>query len=93
MIGSFWRQKLLFCHSTAAYPVKVALEYPYEEYRQQTADGIIHKTDDLVALDIWLTAGLKFRTTDKILCAVRRLPDGQMQRIRAAKGLPPSWRE
>lgn len=76
---------ILFCHSTAAMARELALEYPY-----RLVEG---RTDDHVALDDWLTAGLKFRTTSKTLCGVRRLPMGQMQKMRAAKGLSPSWRE
>jgi glycosyltransferase involved in cell wall biosynthesis len=75
---------ILFCHSTAAMPRKVALEHPY-----RLIEG---RTDDHVALDDWLTAKLKFRTLNKVLCGVRRLPMGQMQAMRDAQGLPPSWR-
>lgn len=75
--------QILFCHSTAAMPKRVALEHPYRDL-----EG---RTDDHVALDDWLTAGLKFRTTSRVLCGVRRLPMGQMQAMRAAKGLPQSW--
>lgn len=81
----FGTGNILFCHSTAAMPKRVALDHPY-----RLIEG---RTDDHVALDDWLTAGLKFRTTAKVLCGVRRLPTGQMQAMRAAKGLPPSWRE
>ncbi len=75
---------ILFCHSTAAYPKKVAENHPYR--------FIERRTDDHVALEDWLNAGLKFRTSKNVLCGVRRLPMGQMQDMRAAKGLPPSWR-
>ncbi len=81
----FLANQFLFCHSTCAYPKKVALKHPY-----RLIEG---RTDDHVALDDWLTAGLKFRTANKVLCGVRRLPMGQMQEMRAAQGLPPSWRE
>jgi hypothetical protein len=81
----FEQGDILFCHSTAAMPKDVAMKHPY-----RLVEG---RTDDHVALDDWLTAGLKFRTTSKTLCGVRRLPMGQMQAMRAAKGLPPSWRE
>ncbi len=81
----FLANEFLFCHSTCAYPKRVALKHPYRD-----VEG---RTDDHVALDDWLTAGLKFRTASKVLCGVRRLPMGQMQAMRAAQGLPPSWRE
>ena len=82
-----------FCHSTCAYPARIADEYPYHEYVADEGEQTIHKTDDLCALEDWTGAGLKFRKSNKILCAVRRLPRGQMQAIRVAKGLPPSWRQ
>ena len=82
-------KNVLFCHSTAAYPKRIADKYPYIELER---DGLSY-TDDLAALDSWLNAGLKFRTSKKPLVGVRRLPQGQMQKIRASKGLPPSWRQ
>lgn len=80
----FDKGNVLFCHSTSAYPKQIAKKYPY-----RLVEG---RTDDHVMLDDWLVAGLKFRTLGKVLCGVRRLPMGQMQAMRAAKGLPPSWR-
>jgi glycosyltransferase involved in cell wall biosynthesis len=75
---------MLFCHSTAAYTKKFAVKYPYPE-----ANGM---TDDLAALDLWTQKNRVFRTSNRVLCGVRRLPMGQMQQIRAMKGLPPSVR-
>ena len=76
---------LLFCHSTTAYTKETAFSVPY-----RYVEG---RTDDHVALEDWLNAGLKFRTIKRPLCFVRRLPMGQMQKIRASMGLPPSWRQ
>lgn len=81
----FLANQILFCHSTCAYPKRIAQKYPYRDL-----EG---RTDDHVALDDWLSAGLKFRTLNRVLCGVRRLPMGQMQAMRASKGLGPSWRE
>ena len=75
---------MLFCHSTAAYPREFAMKYPYRD--------VPHMTDDLAALDDWTERGCTFRTSNRVLCGVRRLPMGQMQKIRASKGLPQSWR-
>ena len=75
---------MLFCHSTAAYTKKFAKENPYPD-----ANGM---TDDLAALDEWTNTGKTFRTSNRVLCGVRRLPMGQMQQIRRAKGLPASVR-
>ena len=80
----FEEGNILFCQSTAAMPKKVALEYPY-----RLLPG---RTDDNVALDDWLSASLKFRTSNRVMCGVRRLPMGQMQKIREQQGLGPSWR-
>jgi len=76
---------MLFCHSTAAYTKETATRIPY-----RLVEG---RTDDHVALEDWLSAGLKVRTIKRPLCFVRRLPMGQMQKIRASMGLPPSWRQ
>lgn len=81
----FKEGKMLFCHSTAAMPRQVSLKHPY-----RLVEG---RTDDHVALEDWLGAGLKFRTLNKPLCGVRRLPMGQMQDMRTSKGLPQSWIE
>ncbi len=81
----FDANQFLFCHSTAAYPKRMVTQHPYRE--------IEGRTDDHVALDDWLNAKLKFRSLNEVMCGVRRLPMGQMQAMRAANGLPPSWRE
>lgn len=75
---------MLFCHSTAAYTKEFAEKWPYRD--------VPHMTDDLAALDEWTREGCTFGTTNRVLCGVRRLPMGQMQKIRASKGLPQSWR-
>ncbi len=75
--------EFVWMHSSACYRKEDILKIPYRQ-----ADG---QTDDWIFLEDWTKAGMKFKTVNKVLANVRRLPWGVMNRRRAAIGDQPSF--
>lgn len=71
-------------HSSACYRKEDILKHPYRIGEQG-------ETDDWMLLKDWLEAGMKFKTTIKVMANCRRLPWSQMQFRRQKQGLQPSY--
>lgn len=76
--------RMVWFHSSACYRKEDILKLPYRNLNNG-------ETDDYRFLGDWLDAGMRFKTTKKILADCRRTPWSVMQQRRASKGLGGSY--